>query len=147
MKKKVLFLCTGNSCRSQMAEGWANSLMGDMLTASSAGITTHGLNPQAVEVMAEKGVDISSHQSKNIDTLNDTFDLVVTVCDNAHETCPILPANWRQEHHSFPDPPSQAKILAEQGASSQQQLDCYRQVRDLIKEFVQKDLLNILKRR
>jgi len=83
-KRKILFLCTGNSCRSQMAEGWARHLKGDVIEPYSAGIETHGLNPKAVQVMAEAGVDISGHQSKNLDELNDVpFDYVVTVCGRA----------------------------------------------------------------
>ena len=89
-KTKVLFLCTGNSCRSQMAEGWAKALKGDTIEAYSAGIETHGLNPNAVKVMAEAGVDISGHQSKRVDDLkNVDFDYVVTVCGHAHEMCPM----------------------------------------------------------
>ena len=91
-KLKVLFLCTGNSCRSQMAEGWARHLKSDVIEAYSAGITTHGLNPSAVKVMAEAGVDISGHQSKNVqDLLHVPFDYVVTVCGHANETCPRFP--------------------------------------------------------
>ena len=89
-KKKVLFLCTGNSCRSQMAEGWAKALKADAIEAHSAGTETHGLNPNAVKVMAEAGVDISGHQSKRVDDLkNVDFDYVVTVCGHAHEMCPM----------------------------------------------------------
>ncbi len=102
---KVLFLCTGNSCRSQMAEGWARHLKGDAIETYSAGIETHGLNPNAVKVMAEAGVDITGHTSK---TLNDlahvTFDYVVTVCGHAHETCPVFPGNAAVIHKGFDDP-------------------------------------------
>lgn len=91
-KLKILFLCTGNSCRSQMAEGWAKALKGDVIEAYSAGIETHGLNASAVKVMAEAGVDISGHQSKNVSSLMDVpFDYVVTVCGHANETCPMFP--------------------------------------------------------
>src|SRR5512141_2375624 len=90
-KLKVLFLCTGNSCRSQMAEGWARALKSDSIEAYSAGIETHGLNPRAVKVMAEAGVDISGHQSKHVDTLKRVpFDCVVTVCGHASEHCPVF---------------------------------------------------------
>ena len=107
---KVLFLCTGNSCRSQMAEGWARSLKGDVLDAFSAGIETHGLNPNAVRVMAEAGVDLSGHTSKHVETLNDVhFDYVVTVCGHAHETCPVFSAGARVVHVGFDDPPKLAR--------------------------------------
>lgn len=129
-KKKILFLCTGNSCRSQMAEGWATELLADSVQAYSAGIETHGLNSSAVEVMAESGVDISKHQSKNISDFSEVlFDLVVTVCDHAHETCPFFPG--KTVHVGFPDPPKMAMSLPEK-----EQLECYRMVRDEIKDFV-----------
>ncbi|MGL1931981.1 MAG: arsenate reductase ArsC [Desulfotalea sp.] len=133
--KKVLFLCTGNSCRSQMAEGLVRHLLKDEVEAYSAGIEVHGLNDSAILVMAEIGIDISTHLSKNIDAFSDlTFDLVVTVCDHAHKTCPFFPG--RTIHVGFPDPPKMAKELAEQGANQEDQLNCYRQVRDQIKDFV-----------
>ncbi len=131
---KVLFLCTGNSCRSQMAEGWARAMWGDRIEAHSAGIETHGLNPHAVHVMAEAGVDISAHRSKRVDDLMDLeFDLVVTVCGHAHETCPRFPGNARVIHVGFDDPPR----LAESAENEAAKLDCYRRVRDQIKAFVE----------
>jgi arsenate reductase len=137
-KKKILFLCTGNSCRSQMAEGWARYLLGDHFEAYSAGIEVHGLNQNALKVMAEAGVDISGQHSKHLDELRHiNFDLVVTVCDHAHETCPIFPSKARI-HAGFSDPPKMARELQEKGGTEQEQLDCYRQVRDEIKNFVQK---------
>lgn len=137
-KRKILFLCTGNSCRSQMAEGWTRYLKGDVIEAYSAGIETHGLNPNAVKVMAEAGVDISGHRSKLLDDLMDVdFDAVVTVCGHAHETCPMFPARARVVHVGFDDPPKMAKELAEQGAPAEDQLDCYRKVRDEIRGFVE----------
>lgn len=137
-KIKVLFLCTGNSCRSQMAEGWAGKLKGSVIEAYSAGIETHGLNADAVKVMAEAGVDISGHHSKNVSDLkNVVFDLVVTVCGHAHENCPVFPGRSKVVHAGFPDPPKMAAELAEKGASREEQLDCYRQVRDEIKAFVE----------
>lgn len=137
-KLKVLFLCTGNSCRSQMAEGWTRHLKGDRIEAYSAGIETHGLNPNAVRVMAEAGVDISGYRSKNINEFKDTaLDVVVTVCGHAHETCPFFPGDCRVVHVGFDDPPKLAKELAEQGADEEAQLDCYRRVRDDIKRFVE----------
>ena len=140
MQKKlnVLFLCTGNSCRSQMAEGWARHLKGDRINAYSAGIETHGLNPHAVAVMAEAGVDISGHRSKTMDDLAGVaLDRVVTVCGHAHETCPYIPGPTRVTHVGFDDPPHMAKELADQGASEDEQLACYRNVRDAIRAFVE----------
>lgn len=136
-KINILFLCTGNSCRSQMAEGWAKHLKSDVLNAYSAGIETHGLNPNAVAVMKEAGVDISSHTSQLLSEFDDiNFDVVVTVCGHAHETCPYFPGNAKVVHVGFPDPPAQAKTLAAQGASEEEQLTCYRTVRDKIKAYV-----------
>lgn len=135
-KLKVLFLCTGNSCRSQMAEGWTKQLRGDVIEAYSAGVEIHGLNPTAVKVMAEAGVDISGHTSKHVDEFkNVRLDFVVTVCGHAHETCPLFPGNCKVIHVGFDDPPEKAKNLAGKGASEEEQLDCYRRVRDEIKAF------------
>ncbi len=132
---KVLFLCTGNSCRSQMAEGWARHLKSDVIEAYSAGVETHGMNEKAVKVMAEAGVDISSHRSKHLDEIKDVgFDYVVTVCDNAHESCPIFPGKTKVAHVGFDDPPR----LAKDAVTEQQVLDIYRRVRDQIKGFVKK---------
>lgn len=137
-KLKVLFLCTGNSCRSQMAEGWARHLKGDVIEAYSAGIETHGLNPNAVKVMAEAGVDISGHKSQHIGEFKEVkLDVVVTVCGHAHETCPFFPGNCRVIHVGFDDPPKMARELAGQGASEEEQLECYRKVRDEIRAFVE----------
>ncbi|MDD2464448.1 MAG: arsenate reductase ArsC [Desulfobulbus sp.] len=137
-KLKILFLCTGNSCRSQMAEGWTRKLKGDLIEVYSAGIETHGLNSLAVEVMHEVGVDISTHTSKHLDTLgNLDFDGVITVCDNARETCPIFPGAKKILHFGFSDPPALAKKLAEQGANEEEQRNCYRLVRDEIRAFVE----------
>jgi arsenate reductase len=134
MAKKILFLCTGNSCRSQMAEGWARHLKGDDLEVYSAGVETHGLNPNAVHVMAEAGVDISGHQSKHLDELRDIeFDHVITVCSNAHESCPVFPGKTKVTHRGFDDPPRMAKSVS----SEEEALDCYRRVRDEIREFVE----------
>ena len=137
-KLKILFLCTGNSCRSQMAEGWARALKGDVLEPFSAGIETHGLNPNAVKVMAESGVDISHHVSKNSLEYKDVaFDAVVTVCGHAHENCPLYLGKGKVIHAGFEDPPQLAAELAAKGASEEEQLDCYRRVRDEIKAFVE----------
>jgi arsenate reductase len=133
-KLKVLFLCTGNSCRSQMAESWARALKGDVIEAHSAGIETHGLNPNAVRVMAEAGVDIAGHRSTLVDYVMDVdFDYVVTVCGHAHETCPMFPGTVKVVHVGFDDPPK----LAENAASDEEALSHYRRVRDEIKAFVQ----------
>ena len=137
-KIKVLFLCTGNSCRSQMAEGWARRLKGEVIEPYSAGIETHGLNPNAVKVMAEAGVDISGHRSKHLDELRDiTFDYVVTVCDQASESCPVFPGKVKRLHVSFDDPPR----LAKNAGTEQEALSHYRRVRDEIRAFVEKVLL------
>ena len=135
---KILFLCTGNSCRSQMAEGWTRALKGDAIVVYSAGIETHGLNQTAVAVMAEVGVDISMHTSKHIDSLRHIdFDAVITVCDNARETCPFFPGAKKMLHVGFADPPALAKTLAAGGAGAEEQRDCYRRVRDEIRAFVE----------
>ena len=131
---RILFLCTGNSCRSQMAEGWTHALKGDEIEVYSAGIETHGLNPNAVKVMAEAGVDISGQKSQHIDEFkNVNLDYVITVCGHAAESCPIFPTDCNVVHVGFDDPPKMAKDAAtEEGA-----LNCYRQVRDQIKAFVE----------
>jgi len=133
-KLKILFLCTGNSCRSQMAEGWARHLKGGQIEAYSAGIETHGMNPNAIKVMGEAGVDISSHRSKNVEELLEIpFDYVVTVCGHAHETCPVFPRRARVVHVVFDDPPKLAK-----GAKTEEEaLGFYRRVRDEIRDFIQ----------
>lgn len=130
-KITILFLCTGNSCRSQMAEGWARHLRSDMIDAYSAGIEKHGLNPYAVRVMAEEGVDISGQYSKLVEELLvTTFDYVITLCGHAHETCPYFPG--RTIHQGFPDPPE----LAKNATTEEEVLHAYRTVRDLIRQFV-----------
>lgn len=133
-KQKILFLCTGNSCRSQMAEGWTRALKGDVIEAYSAGIETHGLNSNAVKVMSEAGVDISKHHSKNVKELMDVpFDYVVTVCGHANETCPMFPGKAKVVHVGFDDPPA----LAKQAGTEEEALDCYRRVCDEIRAFVE----------
>ena len=131
---KILFLCTGNSCRSQMAEGWTKALKGDTIDVYSAGIEKHGLNPCAVKVMAEAGVDISNQKSKLLQELpNLDFDWVITVCDNARQSCPVFPAASRIVHFSFDDPPR----LAEMCKTEEEKSACYRRVRDEIRSFVE----------
>ena len=131
---RILFLCTGNSCRSQMAEGWVRHLKAGAIEACSAGIETHGLNPLAVRVMAEAGVDISSQRSKHVDELKHmTFDYVVTVCGHAHEHCPMFPGKTKVIHVGFDDPPALVK-----GAEDEQAvLGIYRRVRDEIRQYVE----------
>lgn len=135
MKKlKLLFLCTGNSCRSQMAEGWARALKGAAIEAYSAGIVAHGQNPNAIKVMAEAGVDITGQASKTLESLKGVdFDVVVTVCGNADENCPVFPGKTRKLHHGFDDPPK----LAKDAKSEEEALGHYRRVRDEIKAWVQ----------
>jgi arsenate reductase len=131
---KILFLCTGNSCRSQMAVGWARALRGDAIEASSAGIEARGLDPRAVAVMAEAGVDISGQRSRRLDELpSRVFDWVVTVCADAHESCPVFPGRARVVHRGFDDPPR----LARGAASEEEALAHYRRVRDEIRAFVE----------
>lgn len=133
-KLKILFLCTGNSCRSQMAEGWAHHLKGDRIEPYSAGIETHGMNPRAVQVMREAGVDISGQYSKHLDDVLDVgFDFVVTVCGNAHETCPVFPGEAKVVHVGFDDPPR----LAKNAANDEEAWAHYRRVRDQIRDFVE----------
>jgi len=132
-KLKVLFLCTGNACRSQMAEGWAIALKSSEIEPYSAGIAPHGLDPRAVRVMAEAGVDISGRTSKHVNDLKDIdFDAVITVCDHAHEQCPIFPGKVRVVHVGFDDPPR----LARPAKTEQEALAHYRRVRDEIRAFV-----------
>jgi len=131
-KYKILFLCTGNSCRSQMAEGWARHLKADRIEAYSAGIEKHGLNPLAVQVMAEAGVDISKQKSKLVEELPvKEFDFIVTLCGHANETCPFFPG--KKIHKGFDDPPK----LAKAAKTEADKLIPYRRVRDEIREFVE----------
>ncbi len=130
MKKKVLFLCTGNSCRSQMAEGWLRHLAGEQFDVVSAGTHPVGLNPYAVTVMAEAGVDISHHVSERIDPyLTQHFHYVVTVCDRAQETCPAFPGASQMLHWNFDDP-------AHATGTYEQRLIVFRKSRDEIADRV-----------
>ncbi len=140
-KTRILFLCTGNSCRSQMAEGWAKTLLPANYESFSAGIEAHGLNTSAVRVMQEAGIDISQHQSQTLNDLSQIqFDYVVTVCDHAHQTCPtFVDSQQVQEQkqprvilHRFDDPPR----LAASANSEEESLAIYRRVRDEIKHWV-----------
>jgi arsenate reductase len=133
-KTKVLFLCTGNSCRSQMAEGWAWHLKGAQIEACSAGIEKHGMNAYAVQVMAEAGVDISGQYSKTLADIGPVeFDYVVTVCGHANEACPIFPGKAKVAHVGFDDPPRLTQHLPD----GEEKLEVYRRVRDEIRRFVE----------
>ena len=133
--KKIMFLCTGNSCRSQMAEGWCRHYHGKTIEAFSAGTKKHGLNPWALRVMKEVGIDISTHTSKTVEELpTGEFDLVITVCSDAHETCPYFPG--KVVHQGFDDPPRLAKELTDE----EEILTIYRTVRDQIGEYVKNKL-------
>jgi arsenate reductase (thioredoxin) len=132
-KKKILFLCTGNSCRSQMAEAWTRHLRGDDYEAYSAGIAPKGVDHMAIHVMNEAGINISSQRSKTIDSLGMVeFDYVVTLCDNARESCPYYPAGTELIHRGFDDPPA----LAKEAKNDKEVINIYRRVRDEIKDYI-----------
>ncbi|NCI46218.1 arsenate reductase ArsC [Sediminibacterium soli] len=127
--KKILVLCTGNSCRSQIAEGYLRHFAGDRAHVYSAGVETHGLNPRAIATMKEDGIDISQHTSNHIDEYRDIdFDLVITVCDNAKERCPYFPSNAQLFHRNFDDP-------AKATGTEQEIMESFRSVREEIKAF------------
>ncbi len=144
-KLKMLFLCTGNACRSQMAEGWVRHLKGDIIDVVSAGVQTHGVDPMAVAVMKEAGVDISGHRSKHVQEFQDKpMDVVITVCDHAKESCPYFPLAGKKVHQGFEDPPALAKEVKRRGGDENEQMDCYRKVRDEIRAFVKSMPDNVL---
>ncbi|MBG9374640.1 arsenate reductase ArsC [Panacibacter sp. DH6] len=127
--KKILVLCTGNSCRSQIAEGYLKHFAGDKAAVYSAGVETHGVNPRAIQTMQEDGIDISMHTSNHIDEYrNIDFDFVITVCDNAKERCPYFPSGAKKFHHNFPDP-------AKKTGTAEEILQAFRDVRQMIKEY------------
>jgi arsenate reductase len=129
--KRILVLCTGNSCRSQIAEGYLRKFAGENAEVYSAGIETHGVNPRAVQIMKEDGIDISHHTSNNINEYRDIdFDFVITVCDNAKERCPFFPSTAKQFHYNFPDP-------AKATGSEEQIMQQFREVREAIRKFSQ----------
>jgi len=133
-KLKLLFLCTGNSCRSQMAEAWARQLKGDLIEPHSAGVLPQRIDPRAVAVMGECGVDMSTQRAKQVDELLDLgFDQVITVCDHARESCPVFPRKTRTCHVGFDDPPR----LASACSSEAEALEHYRRVRDEIRAYVE----------
>ena len=128
-KKNILVLCTGNSCRSQIAEGYLRHFAGDKASVYSAGIETHGLNPKAVLVMKEDGIDISKHTSNNVDEYQGIdFDFLITVCDHARENCPYFPTKALKFHHNFPDP-------AKASGSEEDIMNKFREVREMIKDY------------
>ncbi|MCA6441749.1 MAG: arsenate reductase ArsC [Sediminibacterium sp.] len=129
--KKILVLCTGNSCRSQIAEGYLRYFAGDKAIIYSAGVETHGVNPRAIATMQEDGIDISMHTSNNMDEYRDIdFDYVITVCDNARERCPFFPSSAQKFHHNFPDP---AKAVG----TEEEIMDQFREVREMIKRYAE----------
>jgi len=129
MKKKILVLCTGNSCRSQIAEGYLRYFAGSKADIYSAGVETHGLNPKAIAIMKEDGIDISRHASNNVDEYrNINFDFVLTVCDNAKERCPFFPTKALRFHHNFPDP-------SKATGTEEEILQEFRKAREMIKDF------------
>jgi arsenate reductase (thioredoxin) len=131
---RVLFLCTGNSCRSQMAEGWARQLKGAIIDAYSAGTHPKTLDPLAVQVMADVGIDISTQRPKSLETMQHLpFDDMITVCRDADETCPVFPGRARIVHRGFDDPPR----LAAEATSAEEALGHYVRVRDEIKAFIE----------
>ena len=133
-KLKILFLCTGNSCRSQIAEGWARHLKSNIIEPFSAGTKIRGLDPRAVKVMAEEGVDISRHRSKTVAEWPDLeFDFVITVCSDADRNCPVFPGGAIKIHRGFDDPPR----LAKNARTEEEALGHYRRVRDEIRDFIQ----------
>jgi arsenate reductase (thioredoxin) len=130
--KKILVLCTGNSCRSQIAEGYLRYFAGDKAEVYSAGIETHGVNPRAIETMKEDGIDISNHTSNNVNEYSQVeFDFVITVCDNAKENCPYFPSMAKKFHHNFTDP---AKV----SGSEEEIKKAFREVRDQIKSYAER---------
>ena len=136
--KKILVLCTGNSCRSQIAEGYLRHFADGHAEVYSAGVETHGVNPRAIAIMKEDGIDISGHTSNHVDEYRDIdFDIVITVCDNALERCPYFPTNARKFHYNFPDP-------AKATGSEEEIMASFRAVRELVKaysrDFIEKNI-------
>lgn len=132
MTKKILVLCTGNSCRSQIAEGYLRHFAKEKAKIYSAGVETHGVNPKAIATMKEDGIDISNHTSNNIDEYqNVDFDFVITVCDNAKERCPFFPTKAQKFHYNFPDP-------AKAKGTDEEIQEQFRQVRQQIKDYCEK---------
>lgn len=138
MKKKILVLCTGNSCRSQIAEAYLRHFTTNKAEVVSAGVETHGVNPRAVEIMKEDGIDISRHTSNNINEYrNIDFDFVITVCDNAKERCPFFPITAKKFHQNFPDP---AKATGTEEEIKEQFRQVRQQIKDYCRQFVADNL-------
>ena len=138
MKQKILVLCTGNSCRSQIAEGYLRHFAGERAEVFSAGVETHGVNPKAIATMKEDGIDISNHTSNRVDEYEGIdFDFVITVCDNAKERCPYFPSKARKFHHNFPDP---AKAVGDERQVAAEFAAVRNQIRDYCQEFVEVNL-------
>jgi len=138
--KKILVLCTGNSCRSQIAKGYLRHFAGDKAEVYSAGIETHGVNPKAIEIMKRDGIDISGHTSNNIDEyMGIDFDYVITVCDNAKESCPYFPTGAVKFHYNFPDP-------AKATGTEEEVMEQFREVREMIRKYAQNFVNENLKR-
>ena len=134
-KLRILFLCTGNSCRSQMAEAWTRRLKGDLIEPYSAGVEVAGIDPRAVKAMGEVGIDISNSKSKHVDLFRDhNFNYIITLCDHARQTCPIFTGNTKILHKGFDDPPT----LALNAPTEEEAMNHYRRIRDEIKAFVEK---------
>ena len=138
MTKKVLVLCTGNSCRSQIAEGYLRYFAGEKAEIFSAGVETHGVNPKAIATMKDDGIDISNHTSNNIDEYrNIDFDFVITVCDNAKERCPFFPTKAQKFHYNFPDP---AKATGTNAEIQEQFMRVRQMIKAYSKTFVEENL-------
>lgn len=138
MKYKILVLCTGNSCRSQIAEGYLRHFAGQKADVYSAGVETHGVNPKAIATMLEDGLDISGHTSNNIEEYAGIdFDFVITVCDNAKEQCPYFPSRAQKFHHNFPDP---ARATGTDEEVMEQFRKVRQQIRDYCRNFVEENL-------
>lgn len=138
MKQKILVLCTGNSCRSQIAEGYLRYFAGERAEVFSAGVETHGVNPKAIATMKEDGIDISNHTSNRVDEYEGIdFDFVITVCDNAKERCPYFPSKARKFHHNFPDP---AKAAGDERHIASEFAAVRNQIREFCREFVEVNL-------
>lgn len=128
--KNVLVLCTGNSCRSQIAEGYLRYFAFDKANSYSAGIQTHGVNPKAIEIMKKDGIDISKHTSNNINEYLDIdFDFVITVCDKAKQSCPYFPTKAVKLHYNFPDP-------GKAEGTDQEIMEQFREVREMIRKYI-----------
>ena len=138
---KILILCTGNSCRSQMAEGYLKQFVGDTAEVYSAGVETHGVNPRAIKIMAADGIDISQHTSNHIDEYADLqFNHIITVCDHAKERCPVFPSKAKQHHYNFPDP---AKATGTEEEIMKSFKKTRNMIKDYLREFVKREMVSV----